>query len=263
MNSKPIKQDFFSNIAPEFDEHVRQSIPLYDDFIQNVKTNVMRLSGNFYRSKANFMHLDVCCSTASLGASLSSDYCEDNYYYDGIDINEEMLSIAETQTKHIRNCNVHNMDFYKLNSSIIAKYDLITELLGFQFFTKTREPEIDRIKSILTKNGIAVFCEKFKTPFFGRNEYLKDTLHKSKSFTQEQVEVKRETVLSDMHDYLYNKTDFEELLCKKFKYVKSIYVAGNFAAYACSDCPTHINSWDVWDYLLINEFNATQNYWIK
>lgn len=255
MKSNPIKQDFFTAVAPEFDSHVRESIPLYDSFIENL---VFNIANNLSLKERNYMHLDICCSTANLGV-MASCACGDKYYYDGIDINEAMLSVANETTKDNRNVNVHNIDFYNLAKESLPKYDLITELLGFQFFTKTRSEEIDIIKSMLSESGCAVFCEKFKTPFFDRNEWLKDNFWKSNSFTQEQIDSKKEAVLSDMHDYLAKKSDFEDLLCDKFKFVRAIYVAGNFAAYICSNSRIDIQNYYVDVNLITNRFNATQN----
>lgn len=68
----PIKQHFFNNIAREFDTHVRQSIPLYGDFIDNLRANII---SNHHGERV----LDVCGSTGLLGVDLFNEGFDGEY----------------------------------------------------------------------------------------------------------------------------------------------------------------------------------------
>ena len=63
MPIKPYNQDFFNNIASEFDNHVKQSIPLFSQFQAWV--------AQFIADKfSNYKVADICGSTGELGRQL-------------------------------------------------------------------------------------------------------------------------------------------------------------------------------------------------
>lgn len=104
-----------------------------------------------------------------------------------------------------------------------------------------------------------VFCEKFKPDYTDEwleNERLKDTLWKSKFFTPEQLQWKRDEVLKDMNEYIYPKSDFEALLSDNFNYSKEVYRAGNFAAYIASNDFDRVNDYIINEKLLHNDYNV-------
>jgi len=238
----PIKQAFFNKMASEFDTHVRQSIPLYGAFISELQANIRK---HFYEATI----LDVCGSTGLFGKTLFDNGFKGSYI--NVDGSPKMISLAKQISPQMKYPRLFNnlggfmsswtdesgQQINQIDTKVIT-FDIALELLGFQFFTKTREPEILELKASVEDTGVCIFCEKFSnkdTELWQRNENLKDDLWKSKYFTQDEIAKKKQNVLVDMGEYCYDIKEFEGLLQKHFKHVTGIYHAGNFAAYACSD----------------------------
>lgn len=250
---KPIKQAFFNAIAEEFDVHVRQSIPHFGDFIETLQDNIIRWSENHFDLEPKFVKaIDICGSTGLFGANLIGKGFQGSYF--NIDGSPEMCKISNGFHKHFPNHLTMKAGFMSSwedeSGELIPEYDadgmvedivdVVTEILGFQFFTKDRGPQIRRVKKMLSPNGIAIFVEKFSNvneDIWNRNEDLKDKLWKSKFFTDEEIAAKKRNVLKDMGEYCYEYGAFKNLLRANFTYVAQIYHAGNFAGYACSDKP--------------------------
>ncbi len=121
------------------------------------------------------------------------------------------------------------------------KYSIIHEGMGFQFFTPTREAELQEVKSIMAPDGLFVTLEKFKNADYKEREILKDQ-YKSQFFSKKQMDDKAATVLNKadenavgMSDYQFDRIAYEDLLKKLFKNVIQIYSSGNFAGYYASD----------------------------
>lgn len=251
--NKPIKQAFFNAIAEEFDVHVRQSIPHFGDFIDTLQDNIIRWSDNYFDLEPKFVKIiDICGSTGLFGANLiRKGY---NGVYFNLDGSPEMCKISEEFSAKFSNHFTIKAGFmaswkdesgefipeYDSEERVKGILDIVTEILGFQFFTKDRLPQVLRVKNMLSPKGIAIFVEKFSNhnaDIWERNEELKDKLWKSKFFTPEEIAAKKKNVLQDMGEYCYEYGEFAELLNDNFAHVVKIYHAGNFAGYACSDAP--------------------------
>ena len=260
---KPIKQAFFNAIAEEFDVHVRQSIPHFGDFIRQLQTNIILWSNNRFCKKNQMTKvMDICGSTGLFGANLiRKGY---NGVYFNMDGSPEMCKISEEFSAKLSNHFTIKAGFmaswedesgefipeYDSDESIKGIVDVVTEILGFQFFTKDRLPQVLRVKNMLSPNGIAIFVEKFSNKdkyLWICNEDLKDELWKSKFFTPEEIAAKKKNVLQDMGEYCYEYGEFTELLNDNFAHVVKIYHAGNFAGYACSDAPFDYEDPQIWE----------------
>lgn len=240
MNT-PIKQEFFNNIAAEFDTHVRQSIPLFDEFIRNLQHSI----ANVLPVKSI---LDICGSTGKFGYDL---ILRKGYRgaYTNVDGSPEMIKISEglrqSLPKERQAYYIPVLGGYKASwvddsgieipeFEITYPYDMVLEILGFQFFTKDREVYI---KELASRHKYCVFFEKFTTrdkDLWQENERLKDALHKSKFFSEEELEKKRRDVLDDMGEYLVDIDDFKEMLGSYFTSVNHCFHAGNFHGFLCS-----------------------------
>lgn len=256
--NQPIKQDFFNAISSEFDNHVRESIPLFSECVQNIRENIIK-----HYNEASI--LDICGSTGKIGADLFSEGFEGKYT--NIDGSPCMIDLANklkqaNNDRHINTLggfmcgwNDNGVDIPHVDTKG-KTYDISLEILGFQFFTKERRDQILELKNSVKLGGLSIFVEKFSNSdveLWNRNEILKDTLHKSNHFTPEQIEAKKENVLIDMGAYCYDYDLFEGLLLNSFMHTKQIYKAGNFAAYVCSDSPI---LWDTDTVLINNKFNS-------
>lgn len=222
---KPYNQDFFDEISESFDVHVRQSIPLFDLFVNNVISNITR-----YESI-----LDICGSTGKIGDLLNeSDY---KGFYTCLDGSEEMEKVFLNRNLP-ENFKFELAGFLQGWENIPTfqtseKFSLSLEILGYQFFTKTRGKEIREQKKL---SDTCIFFEKFSgLDKFDELEELKNTLWKSKFFTGKEIKEKKEKVLDQMGDYLYNQDSFMGLLYDNFDHVVRIAQIGNFAGYICSN----------------------------
>lgn len=257
----PIKQHFFNNIAREFDTYVRQSIPLYGDFIDNLRANII---SNHHGERV----LDICGSTGLLGVDLFNEGFDGEYV--NVDGSPRMIEIAEsirTSDKHHNCLKGFTASWVDEDGTFIeqmipreyGRFDIMLELLGFQFFTQTRGAEIEEMKKNSIHRSMYVFCEKFKpesSDIWIENERLKNTLWKAKFFTPEQLQWKRDEVLKDMNEYIYPKNDFKALLSDYFTYSKEVYRAGNFAAYIASNDFDRVNDYIINEKLLQNDYNV-------
>lgn len=266
-SNTPIKQSFFNYMAPSFDVHVRESIPLFNEAIENFRANVL-----FYQnlchigSKKDISILDLCGSTGKLGADLFNEGYKGSYY--NLDGSPQMIEISKQYDKESNRFKsilggylaswtdesgqyINEIDINTLQAD---NFTFACEILGFQFFTTTRLKEIQTMKE---KADYCFFVEKFSHPdkeIFAENERLKDTLHKSQFFTENQIQEKKEKVLIDMGDYCTDYYNFRTFLHSTFKNYRQVYKAGNFAGYICSDLP--IDWYNVDSQLINNQFNA-------
>lgn len=261
-NNKPIKQHFFNEIAGEFDTHVRQSIPLFGEATE-------QLAYAITKTHRDGTILDVCGSTGELGRMLRT------YGFRGKYVN------VDGSPKMIAEMNKINTNYSEGMVGILGGYyagwtdesgieipeytiddlcaqfgdfDVIVESLGFQFFTTERHMYVEKAM----KHGKdVVFIEKFKSnnaQEWKINEHIKDKMHKSKYFTEEQIESKKTEVLTDMGDYLAYYDEFEGIL-EEFRTTTGaraymFYHAGNFRGYTTIP-PRHFTQ-----DLIINKFNA-------
>lgn len=267
MNKTPYNQEFFNNIAAEFDTHVKQSIPYFSLVQQNIVTNL----SEYFQNKRI---LDVCGSTGELGRQLLFGGWQGQY--DCLDGSPEMEKVFNAVTPVGSKTSLHFVmagfmggwvDEFEGKSVKIPAfkpslpeyngekiYDVAVESLGFQFFTKERRPAIQAMRKIAKT---CIFFEKFndsKNPEVWRNnERLKNEIYKPQFFTQEQIDAKQEQVLNDMGDYCYDIREFSGILQSEFKYVTRFARIGNFSGWVASDEPI---SWNKDHNLRINNYNS-------
>jgi SAM-dependent methyltransferase len=135
------------------------------------------------------------------------------------------------------------------------KYDAIHESMGFQFISPDRDGQIAEVKRLLKPDGVFVTEQKLKNPEWAANEKLKDTQHKNKYFSTEELAAKdrvvgfssekktdaavtqsaSETKAVGMVANQVEQQALEDVLKKNFKHVVQYWDAGNFKGYAASD----------------------------
>lgn len=254
---RPWNQNFFNDIAKQFDLHVKQSIPLFSQVQNNIVNNIT----SFYED-SNI--IDICGSTGELGRQLifngfagkytcvdASPYMQDVFNASTPEGSKKYLSFelaafnSEPFTESYNGKDIEIKSYENNNH-----FNISVEVLGFQFFTKDRAKNIELMRDM---SDLCIFFEKFAQPIdiWDKHENLKNTLHKPKFFTQAQIEKKQTEVLNDMGDYLYNQNEFDTLLRSKFYYVSKFAQIGNFAGYVCS---SRILRWRVDPILLKNKF---------
>jgi hypothetical protein len=123
---------------------------------------------------------------------------------------------------------------YKPNKKVEA----VHESMVFQFIAQEREAFVKEVKdTYLTEDGIFITEEKFQTneADYKKNEDIKNTLHKSKYYTQEQLDMKAEGVLVGMKKNQAYLTDYVKILKDNFKYVQIYWSSGNFKGIIATD----------------------------
>ncbi|RQR52611.1 class I SAM-dependent methyltransferase [Burkholderia sp. Bp9125] len=117
-------------------------------------------------------------------------------------------------------------------------FDYLYETAAFQFYGQDRENQIGHVASLLKDDGLAFFLEKLNhadPTEYNRREQVKDNLHKSHYFTPEEIEWKRQQMLSQMHN---GQVSFDELIKaihRHFQHVYLIWNSTNFYEFVASN----------------------------
>jgi len=119
------------------------------------------------------------------------------------------------------------------------KFDVVHESMTFQFIDDERGKKVAEVKRLLKPNGVFLTEEKFRFPegVYRANEVLKDTLHKSRYYDNEQLATKAEKVLVGMKSGQADYEKYREILSSNFKHVREYWRAGNFRGFMASDDP--------------------------
>lgn len=255
---RPFNQDFFNKMASDFDAHVRNSIPLYD--------SVQRFIVQAIAAGNPSTVLDLLGSTGAVGRALHRANWRGGYLcVDGSPIMRDVFHALKPFDAHGLNFELSGfMDSWTDKDSdgtdvVIPmycnyeKYDVVLELLGFQFFTKTREKEVAAAASCMKSTGCFITFEKHSpdtanvdgADIWNANELIKDTYHKALYFDSEQIDAKKRDVLSDMGEYCVPVYSYYKVLKGQFKYVLKFAQIGNFVGYIC----TNDYSNDIYQYI--------------
>ena len=158
---KPYKWEFNEEVAQCFDEHVRQSVFMYDEFHKSI----IKMSNWFIEDNTNI--LDVGTSTGELLMRLPyNPTCR----YIGIDTEEGMINKAQEKLE----------DKYELQVGDILNYNivncsLITMVLVLQFIkNKDKELALQNIYNSLNEGGVFIFVDKIKTPVLDIHDMYND-----------------------------------------------------------------------------------------
>ena len=158
---KPYKWEFNEEVAQCFDEHVRQSVFMYDEFHKSI----IKMSNWFIEDNTNI--LDVGTSTGELLMKLPyNPTCR----YIGIDTEEGMINKAQEKLEDKYELQVGNI----LNYNIV-NCSLITMVLVLQFIkNKDKELALQNIYNSLNEGGAFIFVDKIKTPILDIHDMYND-----------------------------------------------------------------------------------------
>ena len=113
------------------------------------------------------------------------------------------------------------------------KADVVHESMMFQFIEDggERRAKIQEVKdNYLKKDGVFITEQKFKgDPNYAENEEIKNTQHKNKYYTEDQIRSKGEEVLVGMSENQANINQYLTELRQQFDYVQVYWKAGNFS----------------------------------
>ena len=264
---RPIKQDFFNKMAYKFDSHVRQSIPLYDSVQRFIVQSIVQ-AGN-----GTSTVLDLLGSTGAMGRALQRANFDGDYLcVDGSPIMRDAFYSLKPFDAHRLNFELSGFlaswtDVDSDGNDVVIpmfcnyeKFDIVLELLGFQFFTKTREKEVAAAASCMKAGGCFITFEKHSqnpenvdgAEIWNANELIKDNFHKALYFDSEQIDAKKRDVLVDMGEYCVPANEYYRVLRNRFPYVSKFAQIGNFAGYIC----TNEYSNPVYQYMLSESVNG-------
>jgi len=229
----------FARLHGDFDRHIATSIPLYRELQLKQVEALIELYVNKSPNTAHLLY-DIAGSEGSWVKTL----CEFGWNFAvNIDCNAEMKKgfnlRLPTRGVAVFAYNSFLADVGGVKSFVpSAKADVVHAGMAFQFMPYSIESCLKEVKDLYIKpRGLFIIESKVKQEDEAEwiaNEYLKD-LFKSRYYTEEQLSLKGDTVLKDMHNNLITRDHLETALHDKFNYVKKYYQAGNFIGYACSD----------------------------
>lgn len=146
----------FSAAAKNFNEHVRKSIPLYEQGHQYIA----QLASFFLRDKV--IVYEIGCSAGQLGATLLKQNPDKKYTYIGIDNVPEMVAQARSCLRDDKRARVVLAD--------AVTYDYQPACLFISYYTLqfinpcVRQDLLKKIYQILDWGGAAIIYEKVRGP---------------------------------------------------------------------------------------------------
>lgn len=144
---------FDQEVTNIFDEHVRQSVPLYRQ-LQDIVTN---LSDFFINT--DYPIYDLGCSTGETISKINSRHFNKKLKFIGIDESQSMILKAKEKTQFIDNVDFINT---KIEDYIFEKKsNLILSILTLQFCPINRRQDVLLdIYNTLNKGGALILVEK-------------------------------------------------------------------------------------------------------
>lgn len=136
-------------------------------------------------------------------------------------------------------CDINISFCKKVFGESFSGFDFIFEHQLFQFYSDDREPLVELFSSLLNKNGVFFYSEKFNNEFeseYVKRESVKDRFFKSRYFSDMLVQEKDKLVCERMSPQQVTKSDFIEILKKNFKYIGTTWNSTNFSqVMACNN----------------------------
>ena len=221
---------FNDTVAENFDQHVNQSIPHYDD-LQNY---LVQLSEWFLKDDA--VIYDLGCSTGATIEKILKLNISTKFKIIGVDNNQKMLDLAKKKVSKLKNNNVEiefsNID---LTSNVeFEKSNLFYSILFFPFLNyKRRENILKKIYSSLEVGGALICVEKVRS----KSSHFEDLLNQlyfdfklQQGLTEKEILSKAKSLRSSM--YLFDeKAVFRSLNDCGFKKYEVFFKCFNFIGY--------------------------------
>lgn len=149
---------FNAKVSKVFDDHVKQSIPLYKEFHSQISK-----IAEFYCKDESLIY-DLGCSTGNFICEISN-IKRNNLSIVGIDNSKKMIDICKKKTNKIKKNKITLIcdDMFKIN---FKKCDLVICCLVLPFFSRGRqELLIKKIYKSLNNHGAAIILNKSISKF--------------------------------------------------------------------------------------------------
>lgn len=142
---------FNKEMVDNFDDHVKKSVPLYEEFHKDI------INMSVYFSQKNTKIIDIGTSTGVLLNDLYNINKHRNMECIGIDIEKDMIEECNNRYNNLKFEVCDALDFNYTNSSII------TSVLTLQFINKKERKEIiKKIHNEMNEDGSLFIVEKIK-----------------------------------------------------------------------------------------------------
>ena len=245
--------------AGNFDDHIQKSIPTFYE----AQIGTMTALADSLPKGATV--LDIAASEGSYGKSVTA-LSNGNVKTVSLDPNLDMAKFFNEKSK-VQGAEYSTDAFgatFEDDGRVVPqhapakKYEAIHESMGFQFMSPDREGQIAEVKRLLTPDGLFLTEQKLKNPDWAANEKFKDTNHKNKYFTPEELAAKdtrvgfgkdkgasqndAETKAVGMVANQVEHLELEQVLASKFKHVVQYWDSGNFKGYAASDSKAAVDA---------------------
>lgn len=210
---------FGNGVSNVFDEHVRNSVPLYDLFQEEISNM------SVYFSQKNTQIVDIGTSTGNLIAKLFNNNNHRNINFVGIDIEEEMIEECKKRYHDINFMVMDAVEFNYENSSVI------TCMLSLQFIEKhDRIKLLNKIYNQMNIGGCLFIVEKVRTPNVEIHDIYNDLYYdfKRNSFNGEEILNKNKSLRGVMKP-LTLCDNFEILKNAGFEHIDVFMKINNFA----------------------------------
>tara|TARA_B100001750_G_scaffold213013_1_gene195205 strand:+ start:844 stop:1572 length:729 start_codon:yes stop_codon:yes gene_type:complete len=221
---------FNDTVAENFDQHVNQSIPHYED-LQNY---LVQLSEWFLKDDA--IIYDLGCSTGATIEKILKLNISTKYKIIGIDNNQKMLDLARQKVHKLKNNDVE-IEFRNIDLTAkieFEKSNLFYSVLLFPFLNyEKREAILKEIYSSLEVGGALISVEKVRS----KSSHFEDILNQlyfdfklQQELTEEEILSKAKSLRSSM--YLFDEqTVFKSLKDCGFKEYEVFFKCFNFIGY--------------------------------
>ena len=209
---------FSANVVKVFDEHIRNSVPLYDLFQKEIA------SMSVYFSQHNSKIIDIGTSTGSL-INLLVDYnSHRNVSFIGIDVEPDMVEECKTRYSEIKFQVLDAVECDYTNASVV------TSMLTLQFMEHFKRKEVlKRIYNQMNLNGALFIVEKVRSVDVEIHDIYSDLYYdfKRENFNATEILDKNQSLRGVMKPITMNE-NIEMLKSVGFKKVDIFMKINNF-----------------------------------
>ncbi len=148
---------FNKNISNNFDKHVRQSIPMYNE----IQRYICSLSEWFLKDGSNIY--DLGCSTGETAKNLFVKFPNKKINFVGYDLSKEMIKMSKKKNnKNLSKAKFKVADILKVNYK--KNTDLFLSILTFPFLNSEKRIKLfKKIYKSLKHGGSLIFVDKIRS----------------------------------------------------------------------------------------------------
>lgn len=226
MNLEQSNWKFDNSVVPVFDEHVKQSVPMYDE-IHSLITDIAA-----WFLEENTIVYDIGTSTGKVISSLNQKYANKIINYIGIDSSEDMIKKTKELFENNENVKIIHQDV--TDDYIFENASLITSVLTLQFIPERKRQElVNKIYKGLNKGGGFIVVEKVVGSNSRFNEIWIDLYHELKlknGLSEKHVFDKAKAIRGIMKPYTVDE-NIHMIKEAGFKDVDTFFKWNNFAGF--------------------------------